>query len=1022
LNNTVKSLELDTGSAVSIINQSMLNDIKNVTIFETVRTARDYGNNSIKFIGEAVIKVKIGNVIKNHAFLVVDDNLSPLFGRDLCAKFDFTINMVNNIGSVSTISQPDLFNKFNDFLSPDYTSQVKTKIKLELDGPCKPVFCKARSVPFRYRCLVKEELERLNEAGIITKIDHSKWACPIVPVLKANGRIRICGDFSLTLNNVTRQVIFPMPTIEYVLSSVGEAKIFSTIDLQNAYLQLPLDDEARKITVINTPEGLFQYNYLAFGISSASAIFQSFMTKVLSGISNTIVYQDDILVMTSTQAEHVKVLDKVLSALKTAGVKVNTEKCKFFTESIQYLGYIFDKYGARPSLEKTRAIVEAPAPVNIKEVQSFIGLCNYYHRFVPNFSTVFAPLYSLLKKNAKFTWGIPQQKCFDTIKNLFTSDKIVKLFNQNLPTVLETDASNYGIGAVMLQKHPEGWMPVQFVSRSLNSAEKNYSQIDKEALGILFGCERLRNFLLGAKFVIRTDHRPLLKLLGRNSAIPAGCSARIIRWALRLSQFNYELEYIPGKDNVQSDCLSRLPLKETDNTPEPAEIVLLIKKLNDYHITCSDIQRITDKDIELCKIKHFVMYGFPAVIEPCLSAYFRIKDELSLLNGCIMWNNRVIIPVAARDKVLQLLHESHPGMEAMKSIARSLVWYPKMDSDIVDLVKACQMCSINSARPPKNSKSEWPNPERKWSRIHIDHFFLENHILFIVVDALSKYIECEIVKTVNSSDTIDALKIILSRNGIPDIIVSDNATSFKSAMFEQFVNEVKIKHVTTPPYSSASNGMAERSVRVIKDLLKKNISGSIKSRLAQVLLHYRNTPQSTTGIAPAIALNGRNYVTNKERINPRYSIKSNFKFLNNIPQYEIGDSVIALNLREGAKWLAATIKEKLGNNVYNVYVLDTNVIWKRHVEQLLPRKFNPDNAMQTHVTNLPVANTSPNITNDELQQCPNHVSTGQNINQNDCPPDESAEVECTDDVVLRRSNRIRKPIDRYEAGQCKFVA
>ena len=244
-----------------------------------------------------------------------------------------------------------------------------------------------------------------------------------------------------------------MPTIDYVLSQMSDARVFSKIDLENAYLQIPLDASSRKLAVINTQEGLFQYNYLPFGTKSSSALCQCFITGELNGVQDAIVYQDYILLMSKNESEHLVLLDQVFSRLQSAGIKINAEKSKYFTDNVPYLGYIFSKEGVIPTKNKMDAVLKCPYPKNIKEVQSFIGMCNYYSSFIKNFSSLFSPLYKLLKKNAIFIWGDEQKRCVDKIKMEFSNAKMLKLFDPKLPTAVETDASLIGIGAVLSQKH-----------------------------------------------------------------------------------------------------------------------------------------------------------------------------------------------------------------------------------------------------------------------------------------------------------------------------------------------------------------------------------------------------------------------------------------------------------------------------------------------------------------------------------------------------------------------------------------
>ena len=283
--------------------------------------------------------------------------------------------------------------EFTDYFSPNFESNVTSKVHLNTSYEAL-----ARTVPIQMRSKIKSELDRLSSLGIITKIYDSEWASPTVNVHKRNGDIRICGDYSVHVNKFLDPVHSPLVSIDDVISRINNAKIFSTIDLAQAFLQLPLDDDSKKYTVINTSEGLFQYNYLPLLLTASPGIFQSFMSNILDNIDNIIVYQDDILILTPDLKSHNDTLRKVLHTLKNCGIKLNYDKCKFYCDQVKYLGYVFDKNGIRPNPDKITPIVNAPCPVNVKQVQAFIGLCNYYSRFIPNFASTMAPLYLLLKK------------------------------------------------------------------------------------------------------------------------------------------------------------------------------------------------------------------------------------------------------------------------------------------------------------------------------------------------------------------------------------------------------------------------------------------------------------------------------------------------------------------------------------------------------------------------------------------------------------------------------------------------
>ena len=796
----------------------------------------------------------------------------------------------------------------------------------------------------------------------------------------------------MTVNKVMTTVQYPLPSIDDVLGRIGETMVFSKIDCQQAYLQLPLHDDSKKFTTINTCEGLFQYNYLPFGIASSPAIFQSFMSRIFSDVTNVIVYQDDILVMTSTLSDHCRVLDDVLSRLCNAGVKLNAKKCQFFTDSVTYLGHVFSKDGVRPT-NKVDAIMNAPTPTNVTQVQSFIGLCNYYRRFVKNFSDVLAPLYLLLRKNTKFVWGTTQVEAFHKIKSIFKSPKILRLFNPKLETAIETDASSYGIGAALLQKHPEGWFPVQFASRTLNSAERNYSQIEREALSVVYGCQYFRQYILGSQFILKNDHKPLARIFSNNSGIPLHCSARLQRWALRLSQFNFNFEYIKGVDNVHGDYLSRSPLRESEPVQEPNELIFVVNSLDDTPVTFVDIKNHTDADPNLCTLKEYIKHGFPNHVHPSVSEFKSNSQDLTIVKGCIMYRNRVFVPKPLRSKILSQFHEGHPGICHMKSIVRALIWYPGIDKDVATLVKQCTLCRNVLPKPSQNCFLEWPTPRNNWSRIHIDHFFFSDKTFLLVIDARSKYIECELVKDTSTTETIETLRQIFSRHGLCETIVSDNATCFSSHEFKTFVDQNCIVHITPPPYSPSSNGQAERAVRVIKELLKKNVRGSLRTRLSNVLLYYRNTPHSTTNVSPSVALNSRTYVTIKEKVNPCFVSDVTNPCNKEIRVFAPGNSVLALNVRPGPKWYKSTVVNKLGNNTYNVLVHDLDVTWKRHLSQLLPLS---DSGHELPTDRIP-AFSDDNQSND--------ASVSVTCSNDESVPNENAD--------LRRSTRLRNPVERY---------
>ena len=382
--------------------------------------------------------------------------------------------------------------------------------KLYVDPTVRPRFHKPRPVPFALRKMVDEELDRLQSVGVLRAVQFADWAAPIVPVLKSDGKMRLCGDYKVTINTAIKQDKYPIPRIEELFASLAGGKSFSKLDVSHAYLQVPLDAESQKYVTVATHRGLFEYTRLPFGVSSAPSCFQRVMENLLQGIAGTCVYLDDILITGSTEQQHVENLAQVLSRLQRAGMRLKKDKCAFLLPSVTYLGHIISAQGLHTEDSKVKAIVDAPAPRDVTELRSFLGLVNYYAKFLPDLATVLSPLYALLQHATEWKWGQKQREAFKHVKNLLQSGRVLVHFDDRLPLVLSCDASPYGLGAVLAHRMPDGSeRPVGFASRTLAKAERNYSQLDKEALAIIFAIKRYHQYLYGRHFEIKTDHKPL---------------------------------------------------------------------------------------------------------------------------------------------------------------------------------------------------------------------------------------------------------------------------------------------------------------------------------------------------------------------------------------------------------------------------------------------------------------------------------------------------------------------------------
>ncbi|CAS00993.1 Protein CBG28002 [Caenorhabditis briggsae] len=628
-----------------------------------------------------------------HFWRMLNANQVSKVSSDVGSACDYLDNMHEGL-------KAELNKQFSDVFKPELGRCTKTKASLVLKQNAQPVFRKARLVPFAAVSTVSEEIERLQKAGVISPVDHSDWTAPIVLVKKKNGSLRMCADFSTGLNDAIQLHQHPPPTADDIFATLNGGKYFSQIDLAEAYFQIDLDEQAKSILCINTHKGLLRYNRLAFGVKSAPGSLQQVMGSMITGLDGTAAYLDDIIISGSTIEEHNKRLMALMKRINDYGFRIRLGKCTFLMERITFLGFVIDSDGRRPDPEKIAAIDQMPPPTNDSQVRSFLGFIQFYESFVSELFKLRPPLDALTKKDVKFQWTPQCQFSFDRVKQILRSDLLLTHYDPNLPIIVSADASQYGIGAVISHRFPDGSeYAIYHISKALTAPQRNYSQIEKEAFGLITAVTKFHKFIYGRHFTLKTDHKPLLSIFGDKNGIPLYNANRLQRWAIILLNYDFSIEYVNTHDFGQADALSRLISEQIQQTEcedrviaqvESEVLTNLVTTCDQLLVTAKMIRASSKKDPLLNQVYQYTISGsWPKTSDKTsqLSLFHNRRDQLSIVSECLMFNGRIVIPHALRSRVLKMIHRAHPGIVRMKQLARSLVYWPAIDKDIEKMIR-----------------------------------------------------------------------------------------------------------------------------------------------------------------------------------------------------------------------------------------------------------------------------------------------------------------------------------------------
>ena len=588
---------VDTGATTDIIDESTWNSMQPKPALDSnTDKLSTYSGDSLKVLGSFKGTLSHNHKTIHRRIRVVSRDAGCLLGYESAIKLDI-VHMSPTVNRVTT-EPGHLFQQYPKLFSGVGLLKDST-IKLHIDETVKPTAVPHRRVPFHIRHKVEEKLQELEEADIIEHVTGpTPWVSPIVTPPKPHNpdEIRLCVDMRGP-NTAIKRERHITPTIEDILSDLNGSTVFSKLDLNQGYHQILLDEESRYITTFSTHVGLRRYKRLNFGISCASEIFQNTIRNVLAGLEGTLNVSDDILVYGQNIDQHNERLHAALTRLQERGLTLNKEKCEFARTTLTYLGYRFSADGISPDPAKIKAVTNIAKPTNATEVRSLLGLANYCARFIPNFATITSPLRELTRKNTAWKWTAAHDDALETIKEALTSNPVMTYFDPAKQTEVVVDASPVGLGAILTQRSGQIVKVISYASRALTPVEQRYSQTEREALAIVFGCEKFHLYLYGNQAKVFTDHRPLVPMFNNpRSTLPA----RIERWILRLQQYDIQVIYRPGKDNP-ADYASRHPTDSVtcSRAEKVAEqyINFLASTSDPSAIKLHDIQKHTDRSI-----------------------------------------------------------------------------------------------------------------------------------------------------------------------------------------------------------------------------------------------------------------------------------------------------------------------------------------------------------------------------------------------------------------------------------------
>lgn len=869
------NFKLDTGAEINTIPIQLLNEFKtNSEIKPSAITLQAYFGQIVKPLGEIMLPLNVKGKIYNEKFVVVKQNSKPLLGLITCVN----LNLIKRIDSIVKTENKILSDK-EKFI--EHYKQVfegigkfEKPLKLLIKDDAIPVTFPPRAIPIKVRDKVRDKLLEMEKNGVISRVNEQRdWIHNIVVVEKPN-KIRLCMDPKY-LNKALKKFPYPIPRFEEMKAELADAKYFTVLDIKDGFYHVELDEETRKLCTFSTGFGLWQFNRLPFGISVASEVFQKYNNDTFADLPGKICYIDDILIFGQTLEEHDNNLRKIMERALEKNVKFNVNKLQFTQTSVKYLGHIFSHNAISVDPERISGIVNIPEPKNVTDIQKFLGMIGYLRDFIPNIPELTVNLRSLTKNTTEFVWQPQHKNEFLNMKKVIQKTATCSYYDERLPLEIETDASSYGLGCCLRQNK----RIVAFSSRCLSDDEKEYGQIEKEFLGVLFACKKFHNYIYGREVVVKTDHRPLESIMIKDLSKIG--SVRLQRIRLKLYRYNLQLDYKPGKKIPVADYLSRFTNQKVADSYQEKSLSQMVHSVELTDNLKAEYIQETNNDQELSIIKKYYQDGWPnekARTHELVKYYYNIKDEIYYSDGLIFYQDRVIIPKSLRHKVLDNLHEGHFGINKTTSLAKESVFWPFMTRDIENEITKCMICNENQKSNKKEPMLAHKIPNKAFEKIGCDICEFKGKNYLVLIDYYSKWIECKQMKNKTSREVISIWIDIFSHFGIPKEIIADNQP-FNSFECRQFSIKLDFNINTSSPRYPRSNGLAERAVGIMKNIFKKSSSFD---EVNMALLNYRNMPVKDINISPAQLLQNKRLrtriVTKTELLEPKINVTTENKF------------------------------------------------------------------------------------------------------------------------------------------------